>query len=120
MAPDKVYGARNLAAAVESNLACAQHFGSLVQSTEDFELLAPVSLSIFVFRYRPRAYTGDLDALNERILLELQRAGSSYLSNARIGGKFALRGCVLNYRTTLRDMERLLDDVRKAAKTALP
>jgi len=28
-----------------------------------------------------------------------------------------LRGCVLNYRTTLRDMEILLDDLRRAAKS---
>ena len=27
----------------------------------------------------------------------------------------ALRGCVLNYRTTLRDMEMLLDDLRRVA-----
>jgi hypothetical protein len=48
-------------------------------------------------------------------MLALQRAGSSYVSNARIAGKFALRGCVLNYRTTRRDMEVLLEDVRRAA-----
>ena len=58
----KLYGVVNLATAIESNLACARHFGSLVQSSEDFELLAPVSLSIFCFRFRPRTYTGDLDA----------------------------------------------------------
>jgi glutamate/tyrosine decarboxylase-like PLP-dependent enzyme len=114
----KLYGAQGLGAAIESNLASARYFASLVQSSDDFELLAPVTLSIFCFRYHPRAYTGDLDALNERILVELQRAGSSYLSNAQVGGKFALRGCVLNYRTTLRDMERLLDDVREAARAA--
>jgi hypothetical protein len=33
------------------------------------------------------------------------------------GGRFALRGCVLNYRTTLRDMEILLDDLRRVAKS---
>jgi aromatic-L-amino-acid decarboxylase len=32
-----------------------------------------------------------------------------------IGGRFALRGCVLNYRTTLRDMEILLEDLRRVA-----
>jgi len=53
--------------------------------------------------------------LNERILVNLQRGGSSYLSNAMVNGKFALRGCVINYRTTERDMEILLEDVRKAA-----
>ncbi len=89
-------------------------------ATDDFEMLAPVDLSIFCFRYRPRGFTGDgftgkLDALNERIMLEVQRGGSSYLSNARVHGVFALRGCVLNYRTTRRDMEILLEDVRSAA-----
>jgi glutamate/tyrosine decarboxylase-like PLP-dependent enzyme len=115
----KLYGVRKLAAAIENNLACARHFGQLVQNSQDFELLAPVGLSIFCFRYRPRAYTGDLNALNERILIELQRAGSSYLSNTRLDGKFALRGCVLNYRTTIQDMERLLYDVREAARLVL-
>ena len=91
----------------------------MVQNAEDFELLAPVGLSIFCFRYRPQAYRGDLDALNEQILIELQRAGSSYVSNARVGGKFALRGCVLNYRTSDQDMERLLEDVRKAARIVM-
>ena len=36
----------------------------------------------------------------------------------RIDGKFALRGCVLNYRTTERDMEILLEDVRRAGLQA--
>ena len=56
-----------------------------------------------------------IDAFNERLLVALQRDGSSYLSNATLGGRFALRGCVLNYRTTLRDMEMLLDDLRRVA-----
>ena len=56
-----------------------------------------------------------LDALNERLLTELQRDGSSYLSNARINGHFSLRGCVMNYRTPLRDMEILFSDLRRVA-----
>ena len=58
-----------------------------------------------------------IDAFNERLLIALQRDGSSYLSNATLNGRFALRGCVLNYRTTLRDMEILLDDLRRVAKS---
>jgi aromatic-L-amino-acid/L-tryptophan decarboxylase len=72
-------------------------------------MLAPVGLSIFCFRYKAGS-----DADHERILLNLQRGGNSYLSNAKVNGRFALRGCVLNYRTTFRDMEILLEDVRKA------
>jgi glutamate/tyrosine decarboxylase-like PLP-dependent enzyme len=111
----KTVGIRALGDAIQENIACAKYFEELVRATDDFEMLAPVVLSIFCFRYRPSGFTGDLDALNERVMLALQRAGGSYLSNARIDGKFVLRGCVLNYRTTRRDMEILLDDLRRAA-----
>jgi aromatic-L-amino-acid/L-tryptophan decarboxylase len=110
----KYAGAEALAEAVEGNIACARHLEALVAASPDFEMLAPVELSIFCFRYRPKDFEGDLDALNEQTLVRLQREGSSYLSNASIGGQFALRGCVLNYRTTLDDMQTLLDDVRRA------
>ncbi len=111
----KYAGAARLAEAIESNIACARRLEQLVNASEDFEMLAPVELSIFCFRYAPKNFAGDLNALNERILLELQRGGSSYLSNAKVRGQFALRGCVLNYRTTERDMEILLEDVRVVA-----
>jgi aromatic-L-amino-acid decarboxylase len=110
-------GAARLGEAIEQNIQCAKFLEALVNASADFEMLAPVELSIFCFRYTPPGYTGDLNALNERIVAELQRGGSSYLSNAGIRGQFALRGCVLNYRTTERDMEILLHDVRQVART---
>jgi glutamate/tyrosine decarboxylase-like PLP-dependent enzyme len=115
----KYAGARRIGEAIESNMACARYFEQLIRASEDFEMLAPVELSIFCFRYAPPGFHGDLDALNERVLLALQRAGSSYVSNARVHGKCALRGCVLNYRTTKGDMEKLLEDLRDAAQQAL-
>jgi aromatic-L-amino-acid/L-tryptophan decarboxylase len=114
----KSVGTRAISEAIEENITCAKYFAHLVSASGDFEMLAPVDLSIFCFRYHPQGFDGDLDALNERVMLALQRGGSSYLSNARIRGAFALRGCVLNYRTTRRDMEILLEDVRRAARSA--
>ena len=112
----KFAGTERLGRAIEENIACAKYFEELVKKSDDFEMLAPVELSIFCFRYVPKGFTGDLDAFNERLLVAVQRAGSTYLSNARVGGKFALRGCVLNYRTTKADMERMLVDVRAVAR----
>jgi aromatic-L-amino-acid/L-tryptophan decarboxylase len=93
----------------------------MVGASDDFKMAAPVELSIFCFRHVPlqlRSESPDVvDAFNERLLVALQRDDSSYLSNATLGGRFALRGCVLNYRTTLRDMEILLDDLRRVAKS---
>jgi len=56
--------------------------------------------------------------MNEQIMLRTQRDGGSYLTNATVAGRFALRGCVLNYRTTREDMQTLLDDVRRAARVS--
>src|SRR5262249_29264763 len=80
----KYVGLERLSQAIEQNLACARYFETLVRAASDCEMLAPVELSIFCFRYAPPGFAGDLDTLNERILVALQRGGSSYVSNARI------------------------------------
>ncbi|MGH9380439.1 MAG: pyridoxal phosphate-dependent decarboxylase family protein [Thermoanaerobaculia bacterium] len=121
-------GTRALGEAIEANLDRARYVADLVEASPDMELLAPVELSIFCFRYLPPSFRRsasaaprsaadqrELDHFNERLLVALQRQGRSYLSNATVRGRFALRGCVLNYRTTRRDMEVLLEDVRRAA-----
>src|SRR5437867_6982049 len=117
----KGVGLHSLGEAIESNLACARYLESMVRASDDFEMVAPVELSIFCFRHVPVQLRNEsaeaIDAFNERLLIALQRDGSSYLSNAALGGRFALRGCVLNYRTTLRDMEILLDDLRRVARS---
>jgi aromatic-L-amino-acid decarboxylase len=46
---------RRLAEAISEDIALAAYLGELVSSADDFELLAPVELSICCFRYVPRA-----------------------------------------------------------------
>jgi glutamate/tyrosine decarboxylase-like PLP-dependent enzyme len=83
------------------------------------ELLAPVPLSAVCFRYIPR---GDgfkethLDDLNLRILRDVQRSGRVYISNATIHGKFALRACMVNHRTTAADVEAVIDEVLRVGR----
>jgi aromatic-L-amino-acid/L-tryptophan decarboxylase len=69
-------------------------------------------LSIATFRYVPtdldRAdadVAEYLNGLNQELLTRLQQGGEAYLSNAVIGGKYALRACIVNFRTTLADVE---------------
>jgi len=73
------------------------------------------SLSIATFRYAPRDLDrGDagtaayLDDLNRELLTRLQNSGEAYLSNAVVAGKFALRACVVNFRTSVADVEALI------------
>ena len=58
---------------------------------------------------------------NKRIAFDreeccVQRGGRAYLSNAMLRGKFALRACIINFRTTRADIDLTLEIVRQAAK----
>src|SRR5262249_26996603 len=107
--------------AIENNLECARYLESMVRASDDFEMVAPVELSIFCFRHVPAQLKNKspeaIDAFNERLLVALQRDGSSYLSNAALGGRLVLRGGVLTSRTTLPDMKILLEDLRRVARS---
>lgn len=85
------------------------------------------ALSITTFRYLPPDYQGHeespaaseyLNQLNEEILVRLERGGEVFLSNAMIGEIYALRACVVNFRTTLQDIEALPEIVVRVGQEA--
>jgi len=106
-------GVRDL---VARHLALAAHLAGLVDAAPDLERLAAVELSIVCFRYVPERMRGDdraLDALNKRLMEDVQASGRAFLTQATLGGRFALRACVLNYATTESDLAALVDVVRE-------
>jgi glutamate/tyrosine decarboxylase-like PLP-dependent enzyme len=73
-------------------------------------------LSITTFRYVPADLKSRSDSdnvgtylnrLNEELLNRLEKSGEAFLSKAMLGSKFALRACVVNFRTSLEDIEAL-------------
>src|SRR5437868_1755334 len=113
------YGSRRIAEAISDDISLAAYLGELVDTADDFELLAPVELSICCFRCVPRRGMSDaeLDRLNERIMELVQKGGRAYLSNATVNGRFALRACITNFRTTKNDIEETITVVRDAAES---
>ncbi|HXC95453.1 MAG TPA: aspartate aminotransferase family protein [Edaphobacter sp.] len=88
----------------------------LFLETHKYPQLEPLthSLSITTFRYVPthlnprdEATARYLDDLNRELLTQLQNSGEAYVSNAIVYGKFALRACIVNFRTTQADVEAL-------------
>jgi hypothetical protein len=41
----------------------------------------------------------------------IQKSGEAFLSNAVIDGKYCLRACVVNFRTTYKDIDGLIEVV---------
>jgi glutamate/tyrosine decarboxylase-like PLP-dependent enzyme len=82
-------------------------------------------LSITTFRYVPQdlpanygreALERHLDALNRELLDRLQRGGEVFVSNAIVGGRYALRACIVNFHTDLVDVEALPEIVARVGR----
>ena len=89
---------------------------SRVRALPDFELLAPASLSVVNFRYRPAGAKLDdaaLDALNERISKAVSESGEAHMPTTRVRGKTSLRACVLHYENDEGDVEHLVQLVSR-------
>jgi glutamate/tyrosine decarboxylase-like PLP-dependent enzyme len=81
------------------------------------------SLSITTFRYVPSDLKSGaekiedyLNQLNTELLTRLQNSGEAYISNAVIDGKFCLRACIVNFRTSLADIEALPEIVSRIGR----
>jgi aromatic-L-amino-acid decarboxylase len=106
-------GLDGVQATVRRDLGFAQHLADRVRSDDRLELLTEPELSIVCFRYVPEGdrSEADLDALNGRILSALRRDTPYAPSSTRVGGRYALRPCYVNPRTTLADVDGLFEAV---------
>jgi glutamate/tyrosine decarboxylase-like PLP-dependent enzyme len=100
---------------IGDDMMLARHLHQLMTSHADFQALSQ-NLSISTFRYVPvdlRAQLGSaevetyLNQLNQELLTRLEKSGEAFLSNAVIGNVFALRACIVNFHTSIEDVESL-------------
>jgi glutamate/tyrosine decarboxylase-like PLP-dependent enzyme len=126
----RYYGVERIARTISEDNAMATYLGEQVKAASDFELLAAPELSICCFRYVPPAFqtrqqsanetaraagNAELDQLNTNIMNAVQRGGRAYLSSATVRGKFALRVCITNFRTSRADIDETLEIILEAA-----
>ena len=107
-------GRQGYAESIAEDIRLSQRLFELAAAEPELEAVTQ-ALSITTFRYLPAGVdagaTAELNALNERILDDLQKSGRAYVSNAMIGGRFLLRACIVNFRTTEDDLRELVKAV---------
>lgn len=109
----RYFGLKAFQQSIRDDLDLAQLLARMIDAEPKLERLAPVTLSAVCFRYAEGS--GDLDALNRQILDRVIRRGRVYISNAEIGGRFALRACIVNHRTTEADVKEIVSEVLASA-----
>ena len=107
---------------IRDDIALARRLYDEVARHPDLQALTN-GLSITTFRYAPERLRDNskrsekyLNELNTELLARLQVGGKAYPSNAIVQGKFALRVCIVNFRTTLQDILALPEMVVKLGR----
>jgi glutamate/tyrosine decarboxylase-like PLP-dependent enzyme len=112
----EVYGSLKLKAVIADNIRLMRCLGAEIEHSTDFELMAPVPLSIVCFRYVPdTGHSRDdayLDRLNTRILEECEKRGNFFLTGTKLNGHTVLRACLVNHRTTKAETSELIQHIR--------
>ena len=109
---------------IGDDIALARRMYERVGAHPELEALT-WGLSITTFRYvppnlasslSPDERTRYLNDLNEALLTRLQEGGAVYLSNAVIDGAFALRACIVNFRTSIADVDAIPEIVAREGR----
>ena len=100
---------------IADDIALAEYAFERFRAHSDFEAVTQ-NLSICTFRYVPRALRSNpgseeteavLNRLNQALLIDIENSGKAFLSNAVVEGKYLLRMCIVNFRTSVEDIDSL-------------
>jgi glutamate/tyrosine decarboxylase-like PLP-dependent enzyme len=117
-------GAAGYRRMIADDIRLSQAMAEAVARHPELELMTQ-GLSIATFRYVPADLRSalheaqverHLDALNRELLDRLQREGELFVSNAVIGGRYALRACIVNFHTTRADVEAVPEIVARVGR----
>ena len=109
----KIRGVNAYRQAIRKNIALRRLLDDRVKREPNLEWLAS-DLSISCFRYRAAtSQEGEerTNLVNRSILSELTRRGNYLISPTTLDGRFCLRVCIVNFRTTEREIEGFLTQV---------
>ena len=115
------FGADGIRARLAEHIRLARLFASWIDTSAEFERVAPVPFSVVCFRARAAISDEEADALNERILEAVNSTGEIFISHTRLNDRYTLRLAIGNLHTTEQHVRRAwellqkqLSDVRRA------
>jgi glutamate/tyrosine decarboxylase-like PLP-dependent enzyme len=117
-------GAAGYREMIQDDITLARYLYELATNHPELEALTQ-NLSITTLRYVPGELSATLgheqtekylNELNERLLAAIEMSGEAFLSNAVIDGKYALRSCIVNFRTSTGDIEAVTELVARLGR----
>ncbi len=112
----KTYGEHIFAENVERLYDLGKTFAELIKQRPHFELALEPATNIVNFRYA-NAPSEKLNELNSAIRQALLESGKFYIVQTMLQGKRYLRATIMNPLTTAADLQTLLDEIERLART---
>lgn len=117
--PLKMHGVGAFRAALDEKLDLIAWATAELRGIPGIEIVAEPQLTIVAFRYNPGGADDDvLNALNRRLLEQINAGKRFLLTSTVVGGRFVIRICILNFRTHRDRVEECLQAIRRAAASA--
>lgn len=105
----RYYGRQGIQAWLRESLRLAALVKSLIESAPEFEIAAPVPLSLVCFRHK------NGNEFNRQLLEEINLSGKAFLSHTVLNGKFTLRLAIGNFQTNEADVRESWDLISRTA-----
>jgi glutamate/tyrosine decarboxylase-like PLP-dependent enzyme len=116
----RAYGSDGYRAMIERHLALAQRVARQVDDAPDLERLAGVPLNIVCFRFHPPGVPeSELDEINRKLGEMVLEDGRVFFGTTQYAGKVAFRPAVVNWRTTEKDVDLIVEVTRELGSRLL-
>lgn len=111
----RYFGQEGLRNRIREHIKLAQLFTMWVEMSENFEIMAETNFALVCFRACPKDVE-NLDALNEKLMNEINSSGEAYLSHTKLNGKFTLRLSIGSIRVEERHLRKVWDLLNEKIK----
>ena len=113
----RTYGTEGLQNKLREHIKFSARLAEMISGEKDFEILAPVIISVVCFRYKPADLDENaLNVLNEKLNHKLNDSGKLYLSHTVINGKYTLRMVTAQTNVTAEHVENAWQLILSAAR----
>jgi glutamate/tyrosine decarboxylase-like PLP-dependent enzyme len=104
----RTFGLERIREAIAAGIRLAEQAETRIRSSPVFEVVSPAELGVVCFR----SHAGE-DADAQRIR-RLSESGLGMISSTRVGGRYALRLCILGHRTRWRDVDAVIEKLEES------
>lgn len=99
------YGLGRIRSAIAEAMALAERAEARIRSSSTLRVVSPASLGVVCFR------SDDGEAADAERVRRLSESGLGMISSTRVGGRYAMRLCILSHRSRWRDVEAVIESL---------